>query len=80
MQDAPSLINLQNALAFVNLLSLPHLSARKTRREKPLVNYNQSHVVTLIEYSNILRQQALDKKIAKEIRQQKWKEKGGQEG
>jgi hypothetical protein len=56
------------------------LSARKTRREKPLVNYNQSHVVTLIEYSNILRQQALDKKIAKEIRQQKWKEKGGQEG
>jgi hypothetical protein len=47
----------------------------KQREKKPLVDYSQSHVVTLIEYSSILHQQALNKKIAKEIRQKKWKEK-----
>ncbi len=40
MQDAPSLINLQNALTLINLLFLPHLLIRRTRRKKSLVDYN----------------------------------------
>jgi hypothetical protein len=40
MEDAPSLINLQNALTFINLLSLPHLLIRRTRRKKSLVDYS----------------------------------------
>jgi hypothetical protein len=32
-----------------NLLSLPHLHARKTCGKKLLIDYNQSHVVTFDE-------------------------------
>jgi len=39
MQDAPSLVNLQNALTLVNLLSLACLPARRTRGKKPLANF-----------------------------------------
>jgi hypothetical protein len=34
------LINLQNALFFDNVLSLPHLPTRKIRGKEPLVDYN----------------------------------------
>ncbi len=51
------------------------LAYKKNKGEKPLVDYGQSHVVTSNEYSNILHKKTLDKKIAKEIRQQKWKQK-----
>ncbi len=38
-QDAPSLVNLQNALSQnVNVLSLPHLPARRTRENEPLIH------------------------------------------
>jgi len=40
MQGAPSLVNLQNALDFVNVLSLPRLLAKRTRENEPLINYN----------------------------------------
>jgi hypothetical protein len=51
------------------------LTCKKKRVKKPLFDYSQSHVMTFIEYSNILCHKALDKKIAKEIRQQKWMER-----
>jgi hypothetical protein len=35
-----SLVNLQNALDFVNVLSLPRLLAKRTRENEPLINYN----------------------------------------
>jgi hypothetical protein len=44
----------QEALSTNNLLSLPHLLARKTHSRKPLVDYSQSHVVTSCQYLNIM--------------------------
>jgi hypothetical protein len=65
MQNAPSLVNLQNAPYFVNVLPLPCLLARRTRENEPLINYNQSHVVTSNEYSNVLCQKTLNKKSSR---------------
>jgi hypothetical protein len=45
----------QEALSTNNLLSLPHLLARKTHSRKPLVDYSQSHVVTSYQYFNIMQ-------------------------
>jgi hypothetical protein len=53
------------------LFSLPHLPTRQTKGQKPLVDYSQSHVVTFDEYLNIMRRKALDKAIAKEIKEDK---------
>ncbi len=36
--------------SFANLLSLSHLPTRKTRGKELLVDYNQSHIITSIEY------------------------------
>jgi hypothetical protein len=36
----------QEFVSFINLLSLPHLPAKKTRRKEPLIDYSQSYVVT----------------------------------
>jgi len=36
----------QKFVSFINLLSLPHLLARKTIRKEPLMDYSQSYVVT----------------------------------
>jgi hypothetical protein len=38
-----------------NLFSLLHLHAKQTKGKKPIGDYSQSHVVTSIEYLNILR-------------------------
>jgi hypothetical protein len=54
-----------------NLFSLPHLPTRHTRGKGPLVDYFSSHVVTFVEYLNILREKTMDKVIV----EQKIKEK-----
>jgi hypothetical protein len=48
-------------LPFANLLFLPHLLARKTIGKKPFIDYNQSHVITSNEYSNILWKKTMEK-------------------
>jgi hypothetical protein len=35
--------------------------------KEPLIDYSQSHVVTSIEYLNIIKKKIMDKPIAKEI-------------
>ncbi len=65
----------QEPISFASLLSLPHLLTRKTRGKEPLVDYNQSYVVTSSEYFSILQQKVLAKEVAKVIKQQKKKEK-----
>ncbi len=49
--------SIQVALTQVchDLLSLPHFSTRRTNGRKPLVDYSQSHVVTLETYLKIMR-------------------------
>jgi hypothetical protein len=39
------------------------------------MDYNQSHVVTSIEYFDILQGKTLKKEAQKKVRHQKWKEK-----
>jgi hypothetical protein len=62
-------------ICFANLLLLPHLFARRTRRIKPFVDYNISHVVTSNEYLVILQQKNLDKEVVEHIKEHKRKEK-----
>jgi len=47
-----------------NLLSLPHLPARKTCEKEPLIDYIQSHIVTSDEYLQILRKKIMDREVA----------------
>ncbi len=42
------------------LFSLPHLPAKRINRKKTLVNYFQSHVVTLEEYLRIMQQKTME--------------------
>lgn len=58
-----------------NLFSLLHLPTRQTNGKKSLVDYSQSHVVTFDKYLNIMWKKAMDKAIAKEIIEDKWKER-----
>jgi hypothetical protein len=48
---------------LAHLLSLSNLLARKIRGTQPLVDYNKSHVVTTIEYLEIMQQKATKKKL-----------------
>jgi hypothetical protein len=45
----------QTTLSTNNLLSLPHLFAKKMNSKDPLVDYSQNHVVTSNQYFNIMR-------------------------
>ncbi len=58
-----------------NLLLLPHLLARYTKGEEPLINYSQSHVVISSIDLNILRRKTMEKVIVEEIEACKRKEK-----
>jgi hypothetical protein len=72
MQCCQSFTNASKAfLLFENLLSLPHLLARKIKNKKPLIDYKQSNVVTFNEYSNILWQKKLEKEVVEEIKKHK---------
>jgi len=55
-----SSIQVASAQGCHGLLSLPHLPARWTNRRKTLVDYSQSHVVTLEEYLRIMQQKAME--------------------
>jgi len=57
------------------LLSLFHLPIRHTKGKYPLIVYSQSHVVTNFKYLDILRRKAVEKAIAKEIKEGKQKKK-----
>jgi ATP:corrinoid adenosyltransferase len=58
-----------------NLFSLPHLLARKTKGKAPLIDYSQSHVVTLDEYLDILRMKIIPKENVEEIKESKREER-----
>jgi hypothetical protein len=58
-----------------NLMSLPHVLARKTNGREPLVDYFQSHVVNSKEYSRIMQQKAMDKEVTKHIKESKRKKR-----
>jgi hypothetical protein len=45
---------IRTPLCLKNLLSLPHLPIRKTHGKEPLIDYNESHVVTFDEYLQLL--------------------------
>jgi hypothetical protein len=62
-------------LSFANLLFLSHLLARKIVGKKPLIDYNQLHVITSNEYSNILWKKVMEKEGIKKIKKQKRKER-----
>jgi hypothetical protein len=66
----------QTPLYLKNLLFSPHLPTRKTHEKEPLIDYNQSHVVTFDEYLQILHKKAMDKEVTKIIKEQKKKGKG----
>jgi hypothetical protein len=65
----------QEALPSSNLLSLPHLPAKRTNGREPLVDYSQSHVVILEEYLTIIQQKVLDREVAQLIRETRRKKK-----
>jgi hypothetical protein len=48
---------------LAHLLSLPNLHARKIRRIKLLVDYNKSHIMTTIEYLEIMQQNVTKEKL-----------------
>ncbi len=58
-----------------NLLSLPKLHVRKTHRKRPLVDYNQCHVVTSDEYLQIMHKITMDRDILKITKEQRRREK-----
>jgi hypothetical protein len=65
-QSPPNLT--QETTRLHNLLSLLHLPIRRTRGKEPLIDYSHSHVVTFVEYLNILRKETMDKTTAEEIK------------
>ncbi len=60
LDETTELINFESSTQVVlahgcyGLLSLPHLPIRKTNGREPLVDYFQSHVVTLEKYLRIM--------------------------
>ncbi len=56
----------QESMSLHNLLSLPHLLAKLTKGEKPLL-ITPRHIVTFVENLNILRRKAMDNVVVKEI-------------
>jgi hypothetical protein len=49
------------------------LPPKNTKEKKPLLDYNQLHIVTSNEYLEILQQKTLDKEATKIIKEQKEK-------
>jgi hypothetical protein len=55
-------------MSIHNLLMLPHLLAKQTRRKEPLVDHNMSHVVISEEYLNIMQSKAMAKAVIDDIK------------
>ncbi len=53
----------QDSMSIHNLLVLPHLPAKQTRRKEPLVDHNMSHVVISEKYLNIMQSKAMAKAV-----------------
>jgi hypothetical protein len=60
-------------IPIANMLLLPNLPTRRTRRTKPLIDYSKFHVVTSNQYLGILRKKTMQKVADKEraIKRQK---------
>jgi hypothetical protein len=58
----------QTPFCLKNLLSLPHLPAKKTCEKEPLVDYIQSHVVTSHKYLQILHKKTMDREAIEIIK------------
>ncbi len=59
----------------VSLLSLLHLLARCTQGIKPLIDYSQSHVVTFVDYLNVLHKKVINKTSVDNIKEAQVKER-----
>jgi hypothetical protein len=59
-------------------LPLPHQHARKIKGKESFINYIKSHVVTFNEHLNILRHKAMEKEVVEKNREQKKKEREGE--
>jgi hypothetical protein len=64
----------QGVIELGDLLSLPRLPTRRRHGKESLVDYSNSHVVTLVQYAITLRQKTLEKEVDK-IKEQKTKER-----
>lgn len=61
-------------MSIHNLLVLPHLPTKQTRRRKQLVDYNMSHVVISEKYLNIMAKTVIND--IKKCKQKKRKRNG----
>ncbi len=68
--------NQSEEVGFAHMLSLPALPTKRKHGNEPLMDYSNSHVVTLNQYLVILKQKVVDKKIANKLKEQKAKERG----
>ncbi len=55
-------LNQNEEVGFVNMLSLLALPTKKKQSDESLVDYSNSHVVTLDQYLAILKQKVVDRK------------------
>lgn len=60
---------------LVDLLTLPRLPRKKMHGKEPLVDYSISDVVTLNQYLVQLKQRAMEKEVAKNIKELKANER-----
>jgi hypothetical protein len=65
----------QEVFGLANLLSLPRLLTRKRECKKPLVDYYNSHMVTLDQYLAMLKHKAMDKEVVDKVKELKTKKK-----
>jgi hypothetical protein len=53
--------NQNEEVRFAHMLSLPALPTKRRQSNEPLMDYSNSHVVTLNQYLIILKQKVVDK-------------------
>ncbi len=58
-------LNQNEKVGFVHMLLLLALPTKKKQSDESLVDYSNSHVVTLDQYLAILKQKVVDKKNCK---------------
>jgi len=58
-------------LFFANILFLLHLFVKKTIGKIPFIDYNQSHIITSNEYSNILWKKSWKKRLLKKLKSER---------
>ncbi len=63
--------NQSEEVRLVHMLSLLTLLPKRRLSKEPLVDYSNSHVVTLDQYLVILKSKVVDKEIADKLKEQK---------